>query len=214
MSEHESWSPLGAIVPDQGTVAGASAPADADAASGAPRHERRMRRRRSPGAVAAAVVRNVLLNLAAIAGSICIVLVVLAFVFHVTLIMFRTGSMTPTIPTGSVAVVQRIDAREVRVGDIVTVDRSGQLPVTHRVVSADAHPGGTVTLQLKGDANAEPDPGTYDVTTVRRVVWHAPRLAYVIVWLSQPVVMGGLTLAIAGLVTWVLWPRHEEGEET
>jgi len=188
--------------------------AAADAAPGAPRHERRLRRRRSAGAVAASVVRNVLLNLAAIAGSICIVLVVLALVFHVTLIMFRTGSMTPTIPTGSVAVVQKIDAREARVGDVVTVDRAGQLPVTHRVVSTVAGPGSTVTLRLKGDANAEPDPTAYTVSTVRRVIWHAPRLAYVIVWLSQPLVMGGLTLGVAALVTWVLWPRRDEGEDS
>ncbi|MCL2515244.1 MAG: signal peptidase I [Microbacteriaceae bacterium] len=173
-----------------------------------------MTRRRSAGAVAASIVRNVLLNVAAVAGSICIILVVLAFAFHITLIMFRTGSMSPTIPTGSVAVVRQIPATEARVGDVVTVDRPGELPITHRVVSTTPGADGTVSLRLKGDANAEPDAVTYQVTTVRRVIWHAPGLAYAIVWMSQPLVIGGLTVGIAALVTWVLWPRREEGDDS
>ncbi len=43
--------------------------------------------------------------------------------------------MEPTIPTGSLAVVHEIPASEIAVGDIVTVDRPGQLPITHRVTS-------------------------------------------------------------------------------
>ncbi len=88
-------------------------------------------RRRTP----AGILGEVLLWLAAVGGAICIVVVLAAVFFNVTLIMFKTGSMEPTIPTGSLAVVQEIPASEVAVGDIVTVDRPGQLPVTHRVTS-------------------------------------------------------------------------------
>ena len=56
----------------------------------------------------------------ALAGLVCIVLVVLAFTAHITLIMFRTGSMAPTIPAGSVAIVQQIPASQVHVGDAVS----------------------------------------------------------------------------------------------
>ncbi|MGO1266499.1 MAG: hypothetical protein ACTMIY_07705 [Microbacterium gubbeenense] len=72
-----------------------------------------------------------LLWLAAAAGLICIVLVILAYAANITLIMFRTGSMEPTIPAGSVAVVQQVDAAAASVGDVVTVDRAGELPITH-----------------------------------------------------------------------------------
>lgn len=166
-------------------------------------------RRRSTGATVSRVVRTVLLDITAFAGAICIALVVLALVFHVSLIMFRTGSMSPTIPTGSLAMVHQIPALDARVGDVVTVDRPDQLPITHRVVSIVDAGGGYATIVLKGDANAAPDPVPYHVNTVRKVIWHAPGLARVIVWFSDPFVLGGLAMAVAALIAWVLWPRQD-----
>lgn len=160
---------------------------------------------------AAAVVRGTLLNVAAVLGSACIVLVVLALVFHISLIMFRTGSMAPRIPTGSLAVVKEIPAQDARVGQVVTVDRPGALPVTHRVVSSHPVAGGLTRLVLKGDANRAADPDPYQVRTVRLVLWAVPGLAYAVVWLSNPFVLGALTLAVAALIVWVLWPRDETG---
>jgi signal peptidase len=193
-----------------------------DSVADAPGYPRRRR--------LSAVLRSTLLNLAAAGGAVCIVLVVLALVFHITLIMFKTGSMAPEIPAGSLAVVREIPAADARVGQIVTVDRPGELPVTHRVVrvtpaagtaepaeTAGAAEPGAATLVLKGDANPVNDPAPYTVPTVRLVVWLAPGLARVIVWLSDPFVLGGLTVAVAGLITWALWPgkarpaRHAEG---
>ena len=54
--------------------------------------------------------------------------------------MFKTGSMSPTITAGSVALVREIPASEINVGDVVTVDREDALPVTHRVTSI-VYPG-------------------------------------------------------------------------
>ena len=81
------------------------------------------------------MLADALLWLSAIAGVACMVLVVVALTANITLIMFRTGSMAPTIPAGSVAVVQSVAASQVQVGDVVTVDRAGDLPVTHRITS-------------------------------------------------------------------------------
>jgi signal peptidase len=53
---------------------------------------------------------DVLLWVASIGGVICILVVIAALGFHITLIMFKTGSMEPTIPTGSLAVVHEIPA--------------------------------------------------------------------------------------------------------
>ncbi|MGO3555266.1 MAG: signal peptidase I, partial [Microbacterium gubbeenense] len=100
------------------------------------------------------VVGEVLLWLAAAAGLICIVLVILAYTANITLIMFRTGSMEPTIPAGSVAVVQQVDAAAVSVGDVVTVDRAGELPITHRVTSVAAGASADErVITMRGDAN-------------------------------------------------------------
>ncbi len=155
----------------------------------------------------AGVIGDVLLWLAAIGGTICIAVVIAAVGFHVTLIMFKTGSMEPTIPTGSLAVVHEIPAGEIAVGDIVTVDRAGDLPVTHRVTSI-AGTGETRTITLRGDANVSEDVAPYVVDSVRVVWWWIPGWAQVIVWFSHPVVLGTLTIGAAGLVTWAFWPRE------
>ncbi|MBF4570148.1 signal peptidase I [Plantibacter sp. VKM Ac-2880] len=159
----------------------------------------------------ASVVGSTLLNLAALGGVVCIVLVILATCFNITLIMFKTGSMSPTIPTGSLALVREIPASEIRVGDVVTVDRPGQLPVTHRVTSVTdggtGAPGTQHLITMQGDANLSEDPEPYRVDTVRIVLASVPGLAAVVIWFSNPWVLGGLTLACSVLVGWAFWPR-------
>jgi signal peptidase len=172
------------------------APADDSAVPGP-------RRGRAGGAIT-----DVLLWIAAAGGVICIVLVILAFTAQITLIMFRTGSMSPTIPAGSVAVVQRIDADRIAVGDVVTVDRAGELPVTHRVTSVEAGAtDGEQVITMRGDANATDDAFPYTVSSVRIVLFSVPGIATVIVGMGNPVVLGGLTLAATTLVVWAFWPR-------
>lgn len=176
------------------------APSAGTAASVTPRH---------PGRV----IADVLLWLAAVGGVICIVLVVLAFTAQITLIMFRTGSMSPTIPAGSVAVVQRVPAADIAIGDVVTVDRVDELPITHRVTSVE--PGATADeriITMRGDANAEGDPFPYTVTSVRIVLFSIPGIATLIVGMGNPYVLGGLTVAATTLVVWAFWPRAERTE--
>ncbi|MEQ1736742.1 MAG: signal peptidase I [Rhodoglobus sp.] len=160
-----------------------------------------------PRRTAAGVLGDVLLWLAAVGGAVCILVVIAAVGFQVTLIMFKTGSMEPTIPTGALAVVHEVPADQIAVGDIVTVDRPGQLPVTHRVTSI-AGTGDTRTITLRGDANEMDDAAPYVVDSVRVVWWWIPGWAQVIVWFSHPVVLGTLTLGATGLVTWAFWPRE------
>ncbi|SMQ73891.1 signal peptidase, endoplasmic reticulum-type [Plantibacter sp. VKM Ac-1784] len=168
--------------------------------------------RQQPRRSVASIVGSTLLNLAAVGGVVCIVLVILATCFNITLIMFKTGSMSPTIPTGSLALVREIPASDIAVGDVVTVDRAGQLPVTHRVTSVTggvdtAGPQRTITMQ--GDANLSEDPEPYTVSTVRIVLASVPGLAYLVVWLSNPWVLAGLTLSCSALVMWAFWPRSD-----
>jgi signal peptidase len=84
--------------------------------------------RQRPRRSVTSVVGSTLLNLAALGGVVCIVLVILATCFNITLIMFKTGSMSPTIPTGSLALVREIPASDIRIGDVVTVDAQGSSP--------------------------------------------------------------------------------------
>src|SRR5690625_496087 len=91
-------------------------------------HGRSMRNRSQNNRFAARL-GDVLLSLLAIAGGVSIVLVILAVTMNISLMMFRTGSMEPTISTGSVAVVREIDATEMAEGDIITVDRGDDLQI-------------------------------------------------------------------------------------
>ena len=165
-------------------------------------------RRRS----ALSVVRSVIMTLLAVGGLACIVMVVLAVVFNVSLIMFKTGSMAPSIPAGSLAVVQTVPAASVDVGDVVTVKRPGQLPITHRVIKTSPGADGTTMLEMRGDANSFDDPGGYQVKEVRQVLWSVPGLAKGVIWLSNPIVLLAITIGAALLVLWAFWPRQSEDD--
>lgn len=160
-------------------------------------------------------LREAALTAGAAMGGLCLALVVLGAVLDATLVVFRSGSMAPTMPTGSLAVVRQVDARDVVVGDVVTVAREGRLPITHRVVRADpdpAAPDGAV-LVLRGDANASLDPAPYAVTRVGRVVWALPRLGTWVEAVQRPVALGAATLVVAGLAVVAAWPRPDADAE-
>lgn len=153
-----------------------------------------------------------LLWAAAALGLIAIVLVFCAYFFNISIILFRTGSMEPTIPAGSAALVQEVEASEVEVGDVLTVERPGEMPVTHRVTSIQ--PGNTSAervITMQGDANESPDPAPYTITGGRVLLASVPGLANPINQLGNPYVMGGITLAASVLVGWAFWPRSGGG---
>jgi signal peptidase len=146
----------------------------------------------------------------ALAGLACIAWVAAAAIFGLSLITFATGSMAPTIPTGSLGIVREIPASELKVGDVATLQRGGEpLPITHRVLSVEQSPTdpslSIVTMQ--GDANPIPDVFPYYVDTAKVVLWSAPGGAYVTRALSHPLVIGGVTLGIGTLVLWAFWPK-------
>ncbi len=81
--------------------------------------------------------------------------------------------------------------------------------MTHRVVSTAPIGGGAYSIVMKGDANDSPDAEPYEVTEVRKVLWHAPGLAYAVSAVGQPKYMAGITIATAMLVVWAFWPRKQ-----
>lgn len=118
-------------------------------------------------------------------GALCIIVTLAGVILGIRPLIFQSGSMSPTITTGSLAFVRQIPASRVRVGDIVSVPTDGTR-VTHRVVSVVDSGGGSVTLQLRGDANPTPDARTYQVTTVQKVWFSLPWLGFALAWLSHP----------------------------
>lgn len=159
-------------------------------------------------------IAEALLWLAAVAGLICIGLVILAYSMNISLILFRTGSMEPTIPPGSVAVVREIEAHEVEIGDVLTVEREGQLPVTHRVTSVVAGKDDAErVITMQGDANEAEDPYPYVITEASTTLFSIPGLAQPVHQLGNPLVLGSLTLGASLLVGWAFWPRTPRAKQ-
>lgn len=102
----------------------------------------------------------------------------------------KSGSMEPTIMTGSIVVVK--PSASYAVGDVVTFgeDTARQIPTTHRIIAS--YDGGA--FQTKGDANEEADPQAITQgDIIGRVVFAAPYMGYVLDFARQPI---GFTLMI------------------
>ncbi|ANY21869.1 signal peptidase I [Gordonia terrae] len=144
---------------------------------------------------------DVALSVGAVAGVVCMCLALSAVLFGITPLVFRSGSMEPAIPVGSLALAREVPAGAVEPGDVVSVIADNGNRITHRVVNADAGAGNSVSLVLKGDANTEPDLIPYVVTDVERVLADVPYLGYAVAWSSTPAARAaGIVLAVWLLV--------------
>ncbi|KQS00700.1 hypothetical protein ASG12_07500 [Williamsia sp. Leaf354] len=147
-------------------------------------------------------VAETALTLGAIAGVLCVLAAVAGVAFGLSPLMFRTGSMAPTIGVGDVAIARSVPASNVAVGDIVSVTRPDGERVTHRVASIDARVGNSTTMTLRGDANTVADAAPYTVTAVDRVMFDIPKLGYVLGVFASPYAWVLATLATLGLL-WI-----------
>jgi signal peptidase I len=162
-------------------------------ASGAGRRARRSRR-----VLSLKGLREGLLTFGAVAGFICIAATVASFAFGIQPVIFRSGSMSPAIDTGALAISRDVPAKDLKVGDVVTVKTDAGIRVTHRIKDVSLV-NGEASLVLKGDANKTPDDKVYVVPSADRVLFSVPKAGYVVSWLSGPtgVFAGGL---LAGLL--------------
>ena len=98
-------------------------------------------------------------------------------------LVVRSGSMEPTIATGSMILVKRIDASEINIGDVLAVERADHTRVTHRVVAIQPR-GAAAELTMKGDANEDPDPIPVTVRHAYRLAWQVPMVGKTLAWLA------------------------------
>ena len=122
--------------------------------------------------------------LLAIAASVCLLVSVqVVSKGYVTIggySMFRvvTGSMEPTISTGSLLLCKNTKIENVEIGDIVCYRTKiseiyGSI-VTHRVIDKQKDDNGNIYLETRGDANASSDPYYVDSwDLVGKVRWYS-----------------------------------------
>ncbi|MFE0748892.1 signal peptidase I [Gordonia sp. NPDC058843] len=158
---------------------------------------------RRPGRVVDAA-----LSLGAVAGVVCMCMALGAVFFGITPLVFRSGSMAPAIPSGSLALARDVPADDIAPGAVVSVIADNGNRITHRVASVEESAGNSVSLVLKGDANAEPDATPYVVTDVTRVVFDVPYLGYAVAWSSTPAARAAGTILAVWLLVAVFGPRR------
>lgn len=128
-----------------------------------------------------------------------------------------SGSMEPAVRTGSIIVAVPVDARALRIGDVITYkSKALQENVTHRVVEIKGdskHP----TFVTKGDANQSPDPWetTYN-GPAGKVILSIPLLGYFFHAVGSPqghvlfLVVPGVALTLMWL--WEIWRPQPKTE--
>jgi len=129
-----------------------------------------------------------------------------------------SGSMSPTLPVGSLIYVEPILPEKVKEGDIITFYNSHQALVTHRVTEV-IDKKKTVVLsqdrtkevhqlqwQTKGDANQSPDPDLVGPNQlVGRYRFHLPWLGYLVAFAqTKKGFLLTVILPAAILITWEL----------
>jgi signal peptidase len=129
----------------------------------------------------------------------------------------ESGSMRPTLPVGSTAVLRPVEAARLHVGDIITFSRPGGANgdlVTHRIVRIERHDGHAMFV-TKGDANGVADAWRVPATgTGWRYAFSIPLAGYAVILLKAPIVRFGflacLVLACAAGAIRRIW-RVEAG---
>lgn len=181
--------------PSQTAIAGlAVAPTGGQAAL--PAGETSSPGRKAPRRMVSLLV-EVALTLGAIFGVAVAGVTVMAARSGMQPLVVRSGSMEPTIATGSMILVKRIDASEIRVGDVLAVERADRTRVTHRVVAVELR-GGAAELTMKGDANEDADPVPVTVRHAYRLAWQVPVVGKTLAWLATAqggFVMGSIATA-------------------
>ena len=122
-----------------------------------------------------------------------------------------TGSMQPTIPTGSVIYTQRQPSY--KKGDVVAF-KSGNVNVTHRIVKV-LNTDGNISYQTKGDANNTPDSKTILASEILgKQMFFIPYVGHAIIFLQTP--MGFFSTVFFPIVVFIileLWNLKKEIEK-
>lgn len=112
----------------------------------------------------------------------------------------KSGSMEPTIMTGSIVVVK--PSASYAVNDVITFgeDTKRQIPTTHRIIATNGD-FKSISYTTKGDANEEQDPAPVSQSDIiGKVVLAVPYAGYILDFARQPI---GFTLMIgipAGII--------------
>ena len=129
-----------------------------------------------------------------------------------------SGSMEPTIPTGSIVAAYELDPNDVVVGDVVMFVPRETNMVMHRVVDIVETESGREFI-TRGDANNTNDPvPIYPQEIVGKVFFFLPGLGNVTAWIRQNLIAFiafslAVMFGVQAIVNYVSNYRNEKIEE-
>lgn len=101
--------------------------------------------------------------------------------FHPTIV--GSGSMSPVMNVGDIAIVRETSADGIELGDIISYEREG-IEIMHRVIEIQGE-GGSKLFITQGDANASPDPHPVHPDQIKgKIIFVIPKLGWVGVWIK------------------------------
>jgi len=135
-------------------------------------------------------------------------------------LVVRSGSMAPTIPTGSVVFYHKVSAPQVKVGQVIVFARPGQPSerVTHRVFKIATGQAGPYFV-TKGDANGVPDDWRVPAVGTGWVAsFHVPVVGYILYDLQSTTARLLLllipALLLGAITLYEIWRDRGRGERT
>jgi signal peptidase len=129
---------------------------------------------------------SLVLNAACVLITLLALLFILPAAFGLSRYVITGGSMSGTIERGAVVFEETVPVADLAVGDIITylppAESGLDTLVTHRIVSIDGD-----TFRTRGDANADVDPWTFQLssTVQPRVVADVPYVGYLFIALAD-----------------------------
>jgi signal peptidase I len=108
-------------------------------------------------------------------------------IFPVHPVLVGSGSMSPFMNTGDVAIIAKVKSDSIKVGDVIEFRKSQEVNIVHRVIALKDKTGANVII-TRGDANGAPDADpVIPANVVGKVVFNIPKV-------------GWLAVAVKGLI--------------
>jgi signal peptidase len=137
-------------------------------------------------------------------GATLLVALIVPRVAGATPYVIETGSMSPSMPPGTLVVVKPVPVAELAPGDVITYQISSGDPtvVTHRIMEQGVDMTGQPRWRTQGDANEVADEGWVLPVQVQGEQWYAvPYLGHVTSFVSgqqREVLTGAAVLGLTG----------------
>ena len=130
--------------------------------------------------------------LSALVAAITVLLAVAAGVvpvlFGLRPFVVISGSMEPTISTGSIAITRPVKTNELETGDVIAFNPSADngLPIVHRIVKIEER-NGIRYFTTRGDANTGDDAEVALPSTSLKLIGAVPFVGYAVFYAAQPI---------------------------